>query len=251
MDQRIKEQWVIPSIIALGVGSVLGVLFMVWGAWYTGIKLHALFSPAWVETIISVRLPMWVTLLTCAIGAVIFGMYRSQAVRVENEKSQKAALRHELKSAESQLEKANAEHAYELDKLKNPCPVLHMSWYGTSGWIWSGYETESVLSIQGDVTITMDNIQDKVTFISVHLEGAEYIGNFEPFKIDVGETTTRSMILNFRGLHPEIDRPLTVQLTFEDLKGKVYPTKPESFSALPTPKGYSFSPPKVPLSPAT
>jgi len=40
-------------------------------------------------------------------------------------------------------------------------------------------------------------------------------------------------MLNFRGLTPESGKPLTVQLTFEDNKGRLYPTKETTFRAFP------------------
>jgi len=140
------------------------------------------------------------------------------------------------------LEKTNAEHSAKFEKLRNPGPVLHMSWYGTSGWGWGGYGAESVLRIQGDVTMTMDNIKDTVIFTGVHLDGAEFVGNFDNFKIDPGETVTRGMMLNFRGLHPESDKPLTVQLAFQDLKGTRYPTRPVTLRAFPTHPENPFAP---------
>lgn len=132
-----------------------------------------------------------------------------------------------------------------LKEMRPPEPVLHLAWHGTARWGWGGFMRpsgmESVLRIQGDAIVSTDNLPELVIITGAHLTGAEYVGNFGTFAIKPGATFEQRIMLNFRGLKPESGKPLTVQITFEDNKGRLYPTKEATFRAFPGPQ---ISPPE-------
>jgi hypothetical protein len=124
-----------------------------------------------------------------------------------------------------------------LRMLRNR-PVLHISWHGSAGWGRGGLlgpgGMETVLRIQGEALIALDNLNETVILTAVHLRGAEFVGNFHTFQIEPGVTFNHTMFMNFRGLKPKSDTPLTVRLTFEDNKGRRYPTKKATLRAFPS-----------------
>jgi hypothetical protein len=95
---------------------------------------------------------------------------------------------------------------------------------------------ESVLRIQGPVTVSSDNLPEIVTLTAIHLRGAEFTGYFPGFVVEPGAAFKHTMHMNFRGLKPESGKPLTVQLTFEDNKGRRYPTRKVKLRAFPGPQ---------------
>ncbi len=130
--------------------------------------------------------------------------------------------------------------AEKLQTTKISEPELHLAWHGTAGWGWGGHlqpsGMESVLRIQGDAIVSTDDLKEMIIITKAHLKGAEYVGNFGSFAIRPGTTFHQSIMLNFRGVRPESGKPLTVKLTFEDNKGRLYETRETTFRAFPGPQ---------------
>lgn len=231
MDQKIKELWIIPIIIAVSVGLVLGLMFMIWGAWYSGIQLHSPLSFVWLSAVFTTQIPMWFLLLIVAFGSLVLGLYRRQIARTRFETNRNVALEGAIKQLGENQQELNERHAAEIRRLSSPEPVLHMSWQGTSHWWWVELGAQPIIRIGGDVLATVDNIKETVTLTNVRIEGAEFVGNLMPFKIEPGETIEKYLSLPFRGLSPEPNRPLTVKLLFEDLKGRIFEIRPVTFHA--------------------
>jgi membrane protein implicated in regulation of membrane protease activity len=123
-----------------------------------------------------------------------------------------------------------------------PAPKLHVSWRGGSGWCWAQHEGERVLRISGDGPILLENVQEKVIITGVVIEGAEFVGVFDNFELSPGEPTFRGMNLDFKGINPVDKEPVTVKLTFVDLRGNKYPTNETTFKPLSLPNQYGGLP---------
>jgi hypothetical protein len=123
-----------------------------------------------------------------------------------------------------------------------PAPKLHVSWRGVSGWCWAQHEGERVLRISGDGPILLEDVQEKVIIVGVLIEGAEFVGVFDNFELSPGEPTFRGMNLNFKGINPVDKEPVTVKLTFVDLRGNKYPTNETTFKPLPLPNQFGGLP---------
>jgi hypothetical protein len=108
--------------------------------------------------------------------------------------------------------------AEKLQTTKISEPELHLAWHGTAGWG------------------STDDLKEMIIITKAHLKGAEYVGNFGSFAIRPGTTFHQSIMLNFRGVRPESGKPLTVKLTFEDNKGRLYETRETTFRAFPGPQ---------------
>jgi hypothetical protein len=59
MNQRTKDLWVIPSIIALATGIPLGAGFMFLGLWLAGTPIKPSFSLEWLRAALFASLPVW------------------------------------------------------------------------------------------------------------------------------------------------------------------------------------------------
>jgi len=123
-----------------------------------------------------------------------------------------------------------------------PAPKLHVSWRGVSGWCWVQHEGERVLRISGDGPILLENVQEKVIITGALIEGAELVGVFDNFELSPGEPTFRGMNLDFKGINPVDKEPVTVKLTFVDLRGNKYPTNETTFKPLSLPNQYGGLP---------
>jgi hypothetical protein len=369
MNQKTKELWVIPTIIALATGIPLGAVFMLLGLYLSGTPIHPSFSLEWIRVALSTSLPMWVTLSVLAVAIIITGVLFRQRAKTAEERAQWVSANHSLESAENRIVKLNEEHATEIEKLKakeprlhgvwnqaqvfwhmgrqgeapvmqiggwidltssntkevmfllaayigehrsqifmdvevkpnlvnrcmvmlymvpsletdatkpydativvedqynrkfslppqrfratpehtpfpvsdlgKPTPKLHISWRGTSGWCWTQHEGERVLRISGDGPILLENVQEKVVITGALIEGAEFVGVFDNFELSPGQATFRGMNLDFKGLNPAGKEPVTVKLTFVDLRGNKYPTNETTFKPLSSPNQYGGLP---------
>lgn len=123
-----------------------------------------------------------------------------------------------------------------------PAAKLHVSWRGGSGWCWVQHEGERILRISGDGLILLENVPEKVIITGVLIEGAEFVGVFVNFELSPGEPTSRGMHLDFKRINPEDKEPVTVKLTFVDLRGNKYPTSESTFSPLSSPTQFGGLP---------
>jgi hypothetical protein len=121
-------------------------------------------------------------------------------------------------------------------------PKLHISWRGNSGWCWRQHQREQVVRISGDAPILLENAEGKVLITGVQIEGAEFVGVFDNFELTPGQGTMRGMNLDFKGIKPAGEEPVTVKMTFVDLRGNKYPTNETTFRPLETPHQYGGLP---------
>ena len=127
---------------------------------------------------------------------------------------------------------------------------IHLAWHGSAGWGIGGIlqkdGMEHVLRIQGPVMISSSHLEENVTVVAIELKSAEYAGPyFQPFEVKPAETITHHLLLNFRGVKPEVGRPFRAELTLVDIKGKRYPLSPALLRAFPG-EGIPSMPPSKP-----
>jgi hypothetical protein len=63
MNQKTREQWLIPVLISMGTGTILLVVSLYVTAWATGVSLHAPFTLGWVRAVLVYRVPVWIALV--------------------------------------------------------------------------------------------------------------------------------------------------------------------------------------------
>lgn len=229
MNQRIKDLWVIPGIVSVITGLILGTLFMVWGASYSGAPLHSPVPLGWFGGVFSAKVPAWSVGVALFILSLTVGMYFKQVERVRLANSHAAAQQATLKRCSESMQDMQARHVEELNRLRAPEPVLHASWSRDSWWTVEQGKREKMVCIGGTVTLQIDNIRETVTIVGVRIEGAELVSEFENFQIRQGVPAERWLSLSFRGLEATPGEPLSVVIQFEDLKGRAFTTRPATF----------------------
>jgi hypothetical protein len=79
MNQKTREQWVIPIIVSLATGALLLMISLYINAWATGVSLRPPFTLEWIKSILLVPLPLWVVLLFVAVMAGVLLYLRQMA----------------------------------------------------------------------------------------------------------------------------------------------------------------------------
>jgi Ca2+/Na+ antiporter len=100
MDQKDREQWLIPIIIALATGLPLLILGIYLTAWATGAQLRPPFTLEWIRSLlsVSVQMPLWMILVVAAASLVVL-LYFHQRAKKKSDRAPKPAAA-ETKSEE-------------------------------------------------------------------------------------------------------------------------------------------------------
>jgi len=162
VTQRTKDVIVIPAVITL----VGGFLFMLWSAWYTGVKLHAPLSVTWLKAVFGVPVPLWFTMPVVIVSfALAWKGFASLLERRKLVKANEYLLGERKKDSHaitlSAYWKVRAQQFEEIiEGMKHPHPVLHASWSGDSVWglSCSGFVQDPfrTFMVRGAVTLLMD-----------------------------------------------------------------------------------------------
>jgi hypothetical protein len=67
MKKWLRDTVLIPVLITI----ICSFLFMLWGAWYTGVKLHSPFSQQWLKTVFSAPVQLWFVLIMSGMSILI------------------------------------------------------------------------------------------------------------------------------------------------------------------------------------
>lgn len=92
MNQKTREQWLIPIIIALATGLPLLILSIYLTAWATGAILRPPFTLGWIRSLLSasVQLPLWMILVVAALCFVVL-FYLHQRAKMKSGQAPKLA----------------------------------------------------------------------------------------------------------------------------------------------------------------
>jgi hypothetical protein len=161
MKERTRDLWLIPMVVGLLTALPTGFLFMIWGAAYTGEKLHAPFSTSWLITLLTAPLPMWSILIIVGFGAVMTGAYRHEVARVKDERT---------KTATQQVEREYAE--IQLAKLLAKGPKLHIAWNAAQTfWGLGSAAGEPCIQIGGWAHMSISDTHEELIIVSAYVEG--------------------------------------------------------------------------------
>lgn len=161
MNQKFKELWVIPVVPGIISGIIVGVPFMVWGAWYSGVKLHSLFSFDWFEAVLTAPLPMWIVLgfLLAVVAIVPRLVSRNRALKLEVGERGKENL-----SLLEQMKQNDGKHLAEIADLMKPQPKLHAVWNSAQVfWHLGRRGTEPMMQIGGWANLSLSDLEAMVS----------------------------------------------------------------------------------------
>jgi len=165
MNQRTKDLWVIPIIISLATGIVLGAIFLFLGPWLTGTPIRPSFSLRWLKLALFVSLPVWVTLVVLLMTVILSGLFLRQRARTAEETERKKHL-------EDQVAKLNQEHKAEIDKLKAKETTLHGVWNNSQTfWHLGRKGQEPMMQIGGWIDLTSSNTDEVIYLLAAYIDG--------------------------------------------------------------------------------
>jgi membrane protein implicated in regulation of membrane protease activity len=165
MNQRTKDLWVIPIVISLATGIVLGAIFMFLGPWLTGTSIHPSFSLRWLKLALFVFLPVWVTLVVLLVTVILAGLFLRQRARTAEETERRKHL-------EDQIAKLNQEHEAEIEKLNSKEPRLHGVWNNSQTfWHLGRKGQEPMMQIGGWIDLTSSNTDEVIYLLAAYIDG--------------------------------------------------------------------------------
>jgi hypothetical protein len=208
------------------ITAVAGFVFMLWGAWYTGVKWHSPFSTYWLKAVLGAPLPLWFALII--VVAAFVALWKAYtAYRHWNQES-------------TILEK-------ELTELKSKKPKLHGVWNTTQTfWHMGRQGEEPMMQIGGWIDLTSSNTEDILYLLAAFI-GDSRANIFMDVEVKPN-VVNREMVMLFivPPLATDATRPFTATIVVEDQFNRRYQLPTQEFRATP---GQTPPPPPNPEKP--
>jgi hypothetical protein len=182
----------IPALLTGGGGF----LFMLWGAWYTGVALHSPFSVHWLKEVFGAPVPLWMFAVAVAISAF-------------------------------------SSRAWWMTWRKFRKPLLHVSIAPNSCcWDFLPSGKKGAMDIRATGWFTITNTDRAVKLVCAYLEGAKPSSHFvHPIILDPYVSSEKEIkALLYTALANECE-DVSARLCFEDALGNVYKTDIVTFTA--------------------
>jgi hypothetical protein len=172
MNQRAKDLWMIPTIIALGTGLPLGAGFMFLGLWLAEKPPHPSFSLGYLKAALFAPLPVWVTLAVLLVTVIIAGLFLRQRARTAEQAEQRNLADLNILRLEDQIAKQEREHAAEIAKLNAKEPRLHGVWNNSQAfWHLGRKGQEPMMQIGGWIDLTSSNTDEVIYLLTAYIDG--------------------------------------------------------------------------------
>ena len=249
MEQRTKDVILIPCIIAV----VFGFVFMLWGAWYTGVKLHAPFSTVWLKAVFSAPVPLWFVLPLIVVAGIVawkgYAALRENAELVSaNEylKEQRKQDAHELTLSGYWKERAGR-FEERIGQMESKQPRLHGVWMQTqSFWGMGRHGEEPMTQIGGWIHITSSNTDENLFLLAAFIDGRRS-DIFMDVQIKPGLVNEVQVFLYFHPpLATEEGKPFEATIVVEDQFNRKYELPRQTFRATPGAPPANVRPPNAP-----
>jgi len=193
MNQRAKELWLIPTIIALATGIPLGACFMFLGQWLAGTPIHPSFSLGWVKLGLFASLPVWVTLVVLLVTVVFAGLFLRPRARTAEETEKRNSAIQAVGRLKSQITKLNQEHAAQIERLNAKEPRLHGVWNNSQTfWHLGRKGQEPMMQIGGWIDLTSSNTEE-VIYLQTCRRILGEKNDMTRCLLPAGNTTTRAL----------------------------------------------------------
>jgi hypothetical protein len=212
LEQRTKDV-IIIIIIPCIITAVGGFVFMLWGAWYTGVKWHSPFSTYWLKVVLGAPVPLWFALII--VIAAFIALWKAYT-----------AYRH-WKKESTILEK-------ELAELKSKVPKLHGVWNNAQTFWHMGRQGEApMMQIGGWIDLTSSNTEDILYLLAAFI-GDSRAQIFMDVEVKP-KAVNRAMVMLFivPPVSTDTTKPFTAAIVVEDQFNRRYQLPPHEFRATP------------------
>jgi membrane protein implicated in regulation of membrane protease activity len=234
MNQRTKELWLIPTIIALATGIPLGAGFMFLGPWLAGTPIHPSFSLRWVTLALFAPLPVWVTLIVLFVTVIVTVLLLRQRFRTAEEAEQKQSAIQKVAYLENQILKVNQEHAAQIEKLNAKHPRIHGVWNNIQTfWHLGRKGQEPMMQIGGWIDLTSSNTEEEIYLLAAYIDGQR-----SDIFMDVAVSPsivnrTQLVLYMVPPLETDATKPFTATVVVEDQYNRKYELPVHTFRATP------------------
>jgi hypothetical protein len=221
-----RDVVLIPVLITL----VGGFGFMIWGAWYSGVKWHSPFSTEWLKAVWTAPVPIWIVFVLLVAGGYLFVLYRRSLVTLKKEKTYTAQLVEEAGIVQDHIKLIRRDHAEEMAELQKPKPKLHVSWgIGDCHWGVRRTEENTFMLIIGRALFSTSDVNETIYLTSAYIKGTKAAENIGTITVAPSEAVHSHLSILLVPLIQEPDTELVAKLIFVDSKGRAYETPEQKF----------------------
>jgi hypothetical protein len=245
MNQKFKELWLIPIVPGIIAGIIVGVPFMVWGAWYSGVKLHSLFSLDWFKAVLTAPLPMWLFLvLLLVVVAIVPRLVR----RIRELKEEVGKRGKEHLALQEHIKQKGVEHLAEIAALTKPQPKLHGVWNPVQTlWHMGTKAGKPAMQIVGWINLSTSDTNEILYLLAAYIEERR-ADIFMDLKVEPQVLQDCQVVCFFEPpLETDPSVPFTATIVVEDHKNRKYELPRQTFR--PTTPAAPFPIP-IPAKPA-
>jgi hypothetical protein len=234
VNQRTKELWVIPTIIALATGMPIGAGFMFLGLWLVGTPIHPSFSLGWLKLALSASLPVWVTLTVLLMAVIFAGLFFRQRARTAEETDHKNSAIQAVARLDHQIGELNQEHAAEIEKLNAKKPRLHSVWNNSQTfWHLGRKGQEPMMQIGGWIDLTSSNTAEVIYLLAAYIDG-QRSDIFMDVAVKPNMLNREQLMLYMvPPLEADPTKPFTATVVVEDQYNREYELPVHTFRATP------------------
>ena len=230
MNQKTRELWVIPTIIAL----VTGASFLFLGPWLTSTPIKPSFSVTWLKLALFSFLPVWLMLLVLLAAVTVTGLFLRQRVRTAEEIEAKNSATRDVTRLEDQNATLKRDHAAEVETLNLKRPRLHGVW-NTNQTLWAlGRKgPEPMMQIVGWIDLTSSNTEEVLYLLAAYIDGQR-----SDIFMDVAvkpHTVNRAQIALYMvpPLETDTAKPFTAAIVVEDQFNRKHALPTQAFRGTP------------------
>lgn len=234
MSKWLRDVVLIPLVIAL----VTGFAFMVWGAWYSGVKWHSPLSTAWLKAILNAPYPLWVTMVAMmfAVGfgwvvVVLRGAWKKANEQIKKFAQREVELLHEVAMSDVHREEADRLRT-RVKELERPEPKLHGVWNNSQTfWHLGRKGEEPMMQIGGWIDLTSSNTKDMIYLLAAYINEQR-----SDISMDVAvkpNTVNHDMVMLYMvpPLETDASKPFTATVVVEDQYNRKYELPIHTFRA--------------------
>lgn len=219
MNPRFRDLWLIPLVVSVIGGIVVGIPLMVYAAWYSEHAPHSLVDWASVREALAAPIPTWTVLALGLLPMVlIFFIAR-------------------IRKRMGDLIQTNTRLQADVARLRNPEPKIHVVWDpNQTFWHRGAIGQEPAMQIGGWALISSSDTTETLILRNGHIEGTTPRGMLPDIVIEPG-IAKDDMIMMF--VTPVIEhdetKPVTAKVVLEDQKNRKYVLPPHAFRGTPRP----------------
>ena len=236
MLKWLRDVVVIPLIITL----LTGFGFMIWGAWYSGVKWHSPFSGYWLKVVFGAPIPLWFVIIIVGMASFISWKGYTSYRQLDDLRDANLSLKERLKETAHDVTllgywKIKSTRLEErVERLTDALPKVHVSW-SVNGATWSVMKIKGDLymSLNASATFSSSNATEVIALTKAYLPGTTAWANIMLTKIPVSDLLHEHVHVSLKPILARPGSDFRARLIFVDTKGNEYLSPEHTFQYVP------------------